>query len=111
MKPIQMYEELIKLKEQSPELIEKRIEEMWDEFFNSLKPDERERAKQFKWQIDGQLRGIKNPTARLNKMIDIFWQGVQNFQMSLTNPRALIAQSQDGSKAVVLPIKKDTRNT
>ncbi len=38
---------------------------------------------QLQWKIEGQLRGFKDPVARMNKMIELFWQGVNDFQRTL----------------------------
>ena len=105
MKPLEIYEELLKLKDE-PERFEEKSNEIWEQFFATLEIDERRRARQFKWQLDAQLRGFKDPVARLNKMVELFWQGFASFQLALNNPTQLIARSQDGSKAVVLPIDR-----
>lgn len=105
MSPLKIYEELLKLKDH-PDEFEQRTNQIWEEFFKTLPNEKQKPARQFKWQLDAQLRGYKDPVARLNKMIELFWQGVQTFQLSLTNPNSLIAKSQDGSKAVVLPIDR-----
>lgn len=108
MKPLQVYEELVKLRD-NPEEFEKKADEIWEEYFSSLSEEETKRAKQFKWQLDSQLRNYKDPVARLNKMIELFWEGFHAFQLSLTNPTQLIARTQDGSKAVVLPIDRKAK--
>lgn len=106
MKPLQIYEELVKLKD-DPEQFDQRANEIWEHFYQSLTPEQEQQARRFKWQMDAQLRNYKDPIARMNKMIELFWQGFQTFQLSLSNPSSLIARSQDGSKAVVIPINKD----
>lgn len=102
---IHFYEELVKLKD-DPEQFDRRFDEIWEEIYQTLPPEAEKRARQFNWQLHGQLDKIKDPMARYNKMVELFWQGVQTFQLALTNPDALIARSQDGSKAVVLPIDR-----
>lgn len=105
MRPLKIYEELSKLRD-NPEEFELRANRIWEEFFKTLPEKEEKRARQFKWHIDSQLRTYKDPTARMNKMVELFWRGFQTFQLSLTNPDSLIAKSQDGSKAVILPIER-----
>lgn len=105
MTPLKIYESLVKLKD-DPEKFEEMANEIWESYFTTLTEDEEKRARQFKWHLDGQLRGIVDTTARMNKMVELFWEGFQTFQLSLTNPDQLIARSQDGSKAVVLPIDR-----
>lgn len=107
-RPLQIYEELSKLKD-NPDQFEEKSNEIWEQFFATLTKEEEKRARRFKWQLDGQLRGYQDPQARLNKMIELFWQGFQTFQLALNEPSALIARSQDGSKAVVLPIEKPSK--
>lgn len=108
MNPLQIYEELTKLRD-NPEEFEERADQIWEAFFSDMDEEEEKRARQFKWQMDAQLRGIKDPIARMNKMVELFWQGFQSFHLALTNPNQLIARSQDGSKAVILPIERTPR--
>lgn len=105
MSPLQIYEALLELKDH-PELFDEKVDSIWEEFYSGLTPERAQRAKQFRWQIEGQLRGYKDPVARMNKMIELFWRGFQTFQLALTHPDQLIARSQDGSKAVILPIER-----
>jgi len=43
-------------------------------------PDRRLRLEQLQFRIEGQLRNYKDPVARMNKMVEIFWEGVKEFQ-------------------------------
>lgn len=47
-------------------------------------PEERQQAvRQLQWRLDGELRRYKNPIARYNKMVEIFWEGVEEFRKTL----------------------------
>lgn len=103
---ITIYNTLVELKD-DPEAFNAKLDEIWEQIYQSLGSEERIRkARQQKWQFDAQLRHYKDPQARLNKAIEMFWQGVNTFHQSLTEPSKIIAKSQDGSKVVVLPIDR-----
>ena len=105
MRPLEVYEELLKLRD-DPDKFEERAAAIWEQFVSELPPEKHRAAQQFNWSIQGQLRQYKDPTARMNKMVELFMNGLQTFQLALQNPDALIARTQDGSKAVVLPINR-----
>lgn len=102
---LKLYEQLVQLKD-NPEEFEARVDDIWASFYKTLSPGQEKHARQFRWEIDRKLRKFKDPQARMNEMTRLFWQGFQAFQLSLTNPNQFIAKSQDGSRAVVLPINK-----
>ena len=39
--------------------------------------------KQMQWKLEGELRKLKNPIARQNKMVELFWKGLFNFNNTL----------------------------
>lgn len=72
-----VYNELVKLRH-DPVAFEKRRQEILDEV---LKDDVKGRQQQ--WRIEGELRKLKNPVARYNKMIELFWSGFFTFNNTL----------------------------
>ncbi len=72
-----VYNELVKLRH-DPVAFEKRRQEILDA---ELKDDVK--RKQLQWQIEGELRKFKNPVARYNKMIELFWSGFSTFNNTL----------------------------
>lgn len=46
-------------------------------------PDCLNRCQQFQWQLDQKLNKYKNPVARYNAMVAIFWKDLAKFQQTL----------------------------
>ena len=42
-------------------------------------PDRRLKLEQLQWRIDADLRKYKDPVARMNRMVELFWEGVNEF--------------------------------
>jgi len=74
-----------------------------EDFINSCPPERQERLRQFQWRLDQQLSKYKDPTARFNKMVEIFWEGVEKFQKTLENPSSI---KTDGSVGKIVKFKQ-----
>lgn len=100
-----VYETLLALKD-DPEAFNRKADEIWEQFFKSLSAERAIKLRRIKWStIDQPLRHIKDPIARCNKSIELMYNSLQTLNLAFNNPDSLIAKSQDGSRAVVLPIK------
>lgn len=60
-----------------------------EDYIKSLPPEHQERARQFQWRIDQQLNRYKG-IQRYNKMVELFWEGVDRFQKILENPSSML---------------------
>lgn len=67
---------------QMNELVEARKKQL-EEFISSLPEERQTPIRQFQWRLDAQLSKYKDPVARMNKMVEIFWEGVKDFQQAL----------------------------
>jgi hypothetical protein len=84
MKPLDIYERLNKLRQENPDEVESERKKILDEFFDSIEDDDRRlHLQQLQFRLDGELRHYKDPVARMNKMIEIFWKGVNEFQQTI----------------------------
>ena len=54
-----------------------------EDFINSLPEERQMRARQFQWKIDMELQRCKDDISRYNKMVEMFWEGVERFQRAL----------------------------
>lgn len=107
MKLLGVYEELVKLKQNKEnKLSNSDIDTVWSNFLNTVPDESKRQARSFQKHLETYLRGYTDPEERLNKSIEVFWQVFHSFQLTLTNPNALVARTQDGSKAVIIPIDK-----
>lgn len=115
MRFLDVYDKLIALKHRSEDgdskLNPQEIDAVWNDFLETLPDESRRQARSFRKHLETNLRGYTNPKERLEKSIELFWQQIQSFQLTLSNPESLVARSQDGSRAVIIPIdnrrKKD----
>jgi hypothetical protein len=78
-----IYDELRELHETDPDLFEVRCREIIEDVISSFPAERQERARQLQWRIDQALSGYTDPIARMNKMVELFWEGVSKFQDAL----------------------------
>jgi hypothetical protein len=91
MSPMDMsFDELKTLFETNPQAAEQKCNEIIENYILSLPEDRQQRARSFQWQLEQKLRHYKDPIARMNKMIELFWSGVNKFHTALTEPETLI---------------------
>ena len=51
-----------------------------EEFINSIEDEERRlKLQRLQFRIDRELRNYKDPVARMNKMVELFWEGFEEF--------------------------------
>jgi len=60
------------------------------------------RCRRYQWRLEQDLNKFKNPIARYNRMVELFWEGVGDFE-NLT--RTLEVPETPTKKAAVLPFK------
>ncbi len=78
-----LHDELSELYKTDPELFEVRCRELIEGMISSSPPERQERLRQLQWKIDQTLSGYKDPVARMNKMVELFWEGVGKFHDAL----------------------------
>ena len=55
-----------------------------ERFIDSIEDEDRKlKLRQLQFRIDRELRPYKDPVAKMNKMIEIFWEGVKEFQNTI----------------------------
>lgn len=98
------FDELKTLFENDPPAAEVKVKEIMDEYITTLTPERKQRAEAFNWRIQQDLRNFKDPTARMNRMVEMFWTGVKEFQHVLENPQQVL--DQQGKPSIVQFPKK-----
>jgi len=74
------FDELKNLYEKDPDAYESRRREIIQDYINNIGDKKRQdRAKQVQWVLEGELRKFKDPQARFNRMIELFWEQVARF--------------------------------
>lgn len=81
------FDELVELAQNNPEQYQRDMTEVIKDYIDTHVPNEELRVKlhQLQWRIEGQLRGFKDPVARMNEMVKLFWQGVNDFRRTLSD--------------------------
>lgn len=95
-----LHDELSELYKTDPELFEVRCRELIEDVIKSCRPERQEHLRKLQWRIDQTLARYKDPIARMNKMIEMFWEGVGEFQS------AFEGKSKPQKAAVVLTLPK-----
>lgn len=66
-----------------PEAFDRLAQEAIEEFIVNSPPNKQLKLRALQASINKELKKYKDPTARLNAMISLFWKGVSEFQKSL----------------------------
>ncbi len=98
------FDELKTLYETDPPAAEEKAKQIINEYISTLEPEKQQRAQAFQWRIEQDLKKFKDPIARLNRMVEMFWKGVKEFQRTLENPVEVL--DQQGNPSVVKFPKK-----
>lgn len=98
------FDELKDLFESDPDAAEEKVKEILEEYIQTLEPERQQRARAYNWRVQQELRNFNDPIARMNKMVEMFWKGVQEFQQALQNPETLL--NQQGEPVAKFPPRK-----
>jgi len=82
MYALEAYDELLKLKD-DPEAFIKRQKEIIGDAISQCPTKYQKRLAQQQWCLEQLLSKYKDPTARMNKMVELFWSGVSTFEETL----------------------------
>lgn len=80
---VDLFDEILELQKTNPDAIEAFIQSEIEHEMKRIAGDDQEKLiklQQFQWSINKELRKIKNPVARMNKMAELFWVGVKKFE-------------------------------
>jgi hypothetical protein len=80
---IDLFDSIVDMQKTNPDAVELFIkDEIEREIIRVADGDEESllRLRQFQWGLNKELHKIKNPTARMNKMAELFWTGVKKFE-------------------------------
>lgn len=91
-----------------PEKFEQTAQQILQDEFAELSAEQRSRAEQITWNINQQLRNYKDPIARMNKMIELFWHQFSKFQQCLNEQvPQLVGVLTDDQPTLKSPSKND----
>lgn len=68
-----------------PDKFQEEADKIIRDFIDSVPERHRVRLEQCQWRIDNELRKYKDPVARMNRMVELFWEGFNEFNGELRN--------------------------
>lgn len=81
------FDELRNLYQKDPAAFEKRARELIQAQIQNARPEMQQRLRQLQFRIDAILSHYKDPIARYNKMVELFWTGVEELQRATEGKR------------------------
>ena len=91
----QMLQQLDGLFEKDPKRFETLRKNIIDTTISCYPEKFQQRAKGIQFTLDAELDRIKNPVARMNRMVEIFWQKVDEFQAVVNDPLSFSAEQKE----------------
>ncbi len=96
--------------DQEPDKFEETRKELIQTAIDSYPEQYRKRAQGIQFELDCELRKYKNPVARMNRMVEIFWEKFQEFNLVVNNPAsACAARKKDSTPAKVIALSASGR--
>ncbi len=77
------FDEFVALFAHDPEAAQAKADALVEDYISSLDADKQQRARAYHWRLQQELRHYKDPIARMNKMVELFWKGVNQFNAVL----------------------------
>jgi hypothetical protein len=107
-----LFERLSGLYQKDPEEFERISKALIHEALEKLPAEHRARGYGLQMRIDRRLSHFKDPVARMNEMVVMFWEQFNEFQEVLNDPvGAAAARKKGGTTAKVIPLNgRSTRH-
>ncbi len=99
--------EMVGLYQKDPEAFEKMRADIIHQMLEDFPEEYRKRAYGMQFQIEMRLRRYKDPVARMNMMIAMFWEQFDEFNSVLNDPERFIAdrEARHRESAKILSMK------
>lgn len=98
--------ELEGLYERDPARFEKHSRDLIEAFLASAPESQRARMWGLQRRIDAELSRYRDPVARMNRMVELFWNHVHYFLEALEHPDEVLKERRrNGSPAKVVPLR------
>jgi hypothetical protein len=92
----------------SPKAFEEQKQQLITSIIEEFPEEHRARAYGLQFRIDTELSRCKDPVSRLNRMVELFWDGVGRFQDVLNDPEKILQERRENqAKVISLPPRKD----
>lgn len=101
-----IYEQLQGVYQQDPDKFERLSGDLIRQALDEVPEEFKAQAYGLQRRIEHQLRKYKDPVARMNAMVEIFWQKFQEFQDVINDPRGVLENKRRcGTEAKIIPFK------
>jgi len=102
----EMIERLSGLYQKDPEEFERLSRQLIHQTIEGFPEHRRSRARGLQFKLDCILSRYHDPVARMNKMVEIFWDYFQQFHEAFFNPEKLLAEreARTSGEAKVIPL-------
>jgi hypothetical protein len=104
-KTIEYYERLCQLHHKDPRQFEEERLRLIRDTIESFDCKHRRKAYGLQYRIDSQLRRYSDPVMRMNKMVEIFWEGVHDFREVMSDPGGYLNRRRNHA-AKILPFQR-----
>ena len=105
----EMFDRLEELYRSDPEAFEAMRKLLIEQTIERFPVEHRARAYGLQFRIDAELRHYRDPIARMNRMVEIFWEGVRRFQETIADPaRVLHCRQEEKADCKVIPFPDKT---
>lgn len=84
--PDEIISRLGELYRDDPEAFEAMRKLLIEQTIEGFPAEHRARAYGMQFRIDAELSLCKDPISRMNRMVEIFWDGVRQFESAVTDP-------------------------
>ncbi|APG26792.1 hypothetical protein A7E78_02330 [Syntrophotalea acetylenivorans] len=102
-----IYEQLQGVYQKDPEEFERLSSDLIRQALDDVPDEFKAQAYGIQRKIEHQLKKYKDPIARMNAMVEIFWRQFQEFQAVINDPREVLENKRRcGTSAKVLPFKE-----
>jgi hypothetical protein len=106
-----MLDRLDGLYQRDPEAFEVLRRELIEHVIDGFDHDRQQRARAMQFSLEVRLARYRHPVARLNKMIEIFWEQFSDFRLALNDPAAFAdeARRRKRPSGKVIPLRQGAR--
>jgi hypothetical protein len=93
------------LHRRDPEAFEALRKQIIVEAIEKFPDSHRARAYGLQFRLDHELSRYKDPISRMNRMVEIFWEGVHQFESVISNPTRYLEEKKSGAPGEVIPLR------
>lgn len=94
---------------EDPVKFKELTDKMIDDAINNTRTENREQLRAKQWRLQQELNKIADPLERMNRMVSIFWKGVDDFKVVLNNPMESLQPSEESEPCNIIEFKKKTQ--